>query len=73
MWLALRAGTALRGGFLVVEVVPLLFGFPFTAFLADALVFFFPLAGVVVIKLATTHVRYSLSCVVDGRGLPTPI
>tara|TARA_A100001391_G_scaffold217_1_gene461 strand:- start:1456 stop:1722 length:267 start_codon:yes stop_codon:yes gene_type:complete len=62
--LALGAGAALWHGFLVIEVVPLFFGFPFTAFLADAQVVFFPLAGVVVIKLATTHcsLLFKLGC-----------
>tara|TARA_B100000965_G_C19225034_1_gene597575 strand:- start:193 stop:486 length:294 start_codon:yes stop_codon:yes gene_type:complete len=54
--LALGAGSAHGGVVRVVDLVALFLGVPFTAFLADdPFVLFFPLAGVVVIKVATTH------------------
>ena len=57
---ALGSGPSRGSRVVIIQVMALFLGFPFTTLLVGPLVFFPPFLGVVVIKLATTHVRYSL-------------
>ena len=57
---ALGSGPSRGSRVVIIQVMALFLGFPFPTFLVGPLVFFPPFLGVVVIKLATTHVRYSL-------------
>ncbi|ASK34420.1 hypothetical protein CEK62_08510 [Alcanivorax sp. N3-2A] len=57
---AARADTTRRDGVVVILfMMTLQLCLALAAFLADSFVLFLPLLGIVVIKIATTHVRYS--------------